>query len=127
MELANFPSCSGARILHDFFHGDLNSIKLDALIANAKASRVGIVIAITSSREGRQQKAATLLVAKGFKKVVHNTNPNTTRDTLLWVLDLTEKSKVTPSTKLLRKENNFAPSKPAKPAPAPVPEGEEDW
>lgn len=102
MQIADFPSCCGARIIHDFFNGDLNATRLNVLIKEIKSSRAGIVIAITSSREGRQQKAAELLEAKGFKKVIHNTNPNTDRKTLLWVLDLTQKPKKTPPARISR-------------------------
>lgn len=89
MDIENFPSCCGARIIHDFFHGDLTATALDKTLTAIKEENVGIVVAITSESTKRQKKAGELLKARGFKKVVAQMNPNTDRKINLWALDLT--------------------------------------
>lgn len=90
MQIESFPSCCGARIVHDFFHGDLTAKSLDKTLTAIKDENVGIVVAITSERTPKQRKAGELLQNRGFKKVFSPTNPNTDRQINLWALDLTK-------------------------------------
>lgn len=92
MNIEDFPSCCGARIIHDFFHGDLTAKTLDKNLNSIKEENAGIVVAITSERTARQKKAGELLKARGFKKVLTQMNPNTDRKINLWALDLTKNS-----------------------------------
>lgn len=95
MQVAEFPLCCGARILYDFFHGELNAETIEKTIKRLKDDHnVGIIIAITSKRTPNQRKAGKLLEGRGFEKIIEQNNPNTDRDILLWVLDTTKRKKV---------------------------------
>ena len=91
MQVGQFPLCCGARILYDFFHGELNAKIIDNKIKELKEENVGIIIAITSKRTPNQVKAGKLLEARGFKSIIEQNNPNTDRNITLWALDTTKR------------------------------------
>lgn len=91
MQVGTFPLCCGARILYDFFHGELTAKSLDETIKDLKDNNVGIILAITSKRTPNQVKAGKLFATRNFKKIVEQNNPNSHRDITLWVLDTTKR------------------------------------